>query len=202
MKRHCLVHHRAENEKRKVNETKLFRLKITRRTQIAIAPVFAIIVALVAFLMVARSSPAQFKGLDLGKTPAPDFRLTDQNGRMVALSDLRGKIVVLTFVYTQCADVCPVIAAKLSQVYDQVGDENRLFFAILIFTCLVVRTRYEFTACPTPTRLSFATPGNQCPPRLTFHSQRPSEFRAHLLADPVLILVALWQHTCLNRDTD
>ena len=123
MKLHCLVHHRAENEKRKVNETKLLRKKSPRHAQIAIAFVFAIIVALVAFLMVARSTPAQFKGLDLGKTPAPDFRLTDQNGQTVALSDLRGKIVVLTFVYTQCVDVCPVIAAKLSQVYDQVGDD-------------------------------------------------------------------------------
>ena len=106
-----------------MDETKLFRLKIPRRTQIAIASAFAIIVALVAFLMVARSTPPQFKGLDLGKTPAPDFRLTDQSRRTVALSDLRGKIVVLTFVYTKCVDICPVIAAKLSQVYDQLGDD-------------------------------------------------------------------------------
>lgn len=106
-----------------MNETKLLREKLSHRAQIAIASAFAIILAFAALLMAARSSPSQFKGLDLGKIPAPDFRLIDQNGRTVALSDLRGKIVVLTFVYTKCVDVCPVIAAKLSRVYDQLGDD-------------------------------------------------------------------------------
>src|SRR5438128_1750291 len=33
----------------------------------------------------------------------PDFRLTDQTRRRVALSDLRGKVVGINFVYTSCA---------------------------------------------------------------------------------------------------
>ena len=32
----------------------------------------------------------------------PDFRLTDQKGRPVALSDLRGKVVAINFIYTSC----------------------------------------------------------------------------------------------------
>ncbi len=80
-----------------------------------------LILALVALAAQACSTSARFQGTDLGGTPAPDFRLIDQRGSSVALSDLRGRVVVLTFVYTHCADVCPLIASKLSQVYNQLG---------------------------------------------------------------------------------
>jgi protein SCO1/2 len=67
----------------------------------------------------ARPTPAA--GLDLGGAPAPNFRLTDQSGTPVALADLRGKVVVLTFLYTTCPDICPVIAWKMGQVHDGLG---------------------------------------------------------------------------------
>lgn len=41
--------------------------------------------------------------------PAPTFTLTNQDGKRVALKDFRGKAVVLTFVYTECKDICPVL---------------------------------------------------------------------------------------------
>ena len=42
----------------------------------------------------------------------PDFRLTNQTRRPVALSDLRGKVVAINFIYTSCAlpDFCLRIA--------------------------------------------------------------------------------------------
>jgi protein SCO1/2 len=39
--------------------------------------------------------------LKLGET-VPDFTLTDQRRRSVALSDLRGKVVAINFIYTSC----------------------------------------------------------------------------------------------------
>ena len=45
---------------------------------------------------------------------APDFVLTDQEGKPVRLSDQRGKIVLLTFLYTQCPDICPLMADNLN----------------------------------------------------------------------------------------
>jgi protein SCO1/2 len=45
---------------------------------------------------------------------APDFVLTDQEGKRVRLSDQRGKIVLLTFLYTQCPDICPLMADNLN----------------------------------------------------------------------------------------
>ena len=47
---------------------------------------------------------------------APDFTLQDADGGTVALSDFRGKVVVLHFVYTNCPDVCPLHAERIAEV--------------------------------------------------------------------------------------
>ena len=36
-----------------------------------------------------------------------DFTLTDTNGKPLSLSSLKGKVVVLSFGYTHCPDICP-----------------------------------------------------------------------------------------------
>ncbi|HWX64545.1 SCO family protein, partial [Bradyrhizobium sp.] len=41
--------------------------------------------------------------------PAPTFTLTSQDAKPVALADLRGKVVALTFIYTDCPDICPLL---------------------------------------------------------------------------------------------
>jgi cytochrome oxidase Cu insertion factor (SCO1/SenC/PrrC family) len=45
--------------------------------------------------------------------PAPDFTLTSQAGRQVALSSLRGKVVLLTFLDPVCITDCPIIAQEM-----------------------------------------------------------------------------------------
>jgi cytochrome oxidase Cu insertion factor (SCO1/SenC/PrrC family) len=51
-----------------------------------------------------------------GKRKAPDFRLTDQNGKAVSLAAYRGRVVVLTFLDPLCRNYCPVEAARLGDV--------------------------------------------------------------------------------------
>jgi protein SCO1/2 len=41
--------------------------------------------------------------------PAPPFRLTDQDGNPLALEDLRGRAVLLDFIYTACPGPCPIL---------------------------------------------------------------------------------------------
>lgn len=60
-------------------------------------------------------------GTALHGRPAPDFRLEDQNGKTVTLADLQGKAVALTFLYTDCPDVCPVITTKFKEAQQQLG---------------------------------------------------------------------------------
>ena len=72
-------------------------------------------------MLSACAAPATLKGTDLGKTPAPDFKLTDQTGKPVSLANFRGKVVVLTFLYTHCPDECPLIASKLATTSGLLG---------------------------------------------------------------------------------
>jgi protein SCO1/2 len=53
-------------------------------------------------LLTQLAGTAPRKVLAIGDT-VPDFRLTNQKRRPVALSDLRGKVVAINFVYTSCA---------------------------------------------------------------------------------------------------
>jgi len=50
--------------------------------------------------------------------PVPDFELTDQAGKVIHLSDLRGKVVVLTFGYSRCPfpDYCLRLSNNLGAV--------------------------------------------------------------------------------------
>jgi protein SCO1/2 len=47
--------------------------------------------------------------------PAPNFSLVDQHGDVVSLERLRGRPVVLTFVFAHCETVCPLIIDRLKQ---------------------------------------------------------------------------------------
>jgi len=64
--------------------------------------------------------------------PAADFTLTDQNGLPFHMSEQKGKVVVMCFIYTHCTDICPFIAAKVKEVYQQLGADagNVAFVAV------------------------------------------------------------------------
>lgn len=55
--------------------------------------------------------------------PAADFRLVDQNGAPVALSDFRDRVVVLAFLDSQCQEVCPLTAVHLRAANQMLGDD-------------------------------------------------------------------------------
>jgi protein SCO1/2 len=46
---------------------------------------------------------------------APDFALVDQHGDRLSLGALRGRPVVLTFVFAHCETLCPLIVERLKQ---------------------------------------------------------------------------------------
>jgi protein SCO1/2 len=57
--------------------------------------------------------------------PVPDFPLIDQNGDATRLSDLRGRVVVVNFLYTRCPlpDVCPRLAANFAALRKRLGPD-------------------------------------------------------------------------------
>lgn len=72
----------------------------------------------------AHAQAGDWRRLDADE-PAPAFVLTDQNGRRVALKDFRGKALVLTFVFTECKDICPVLPQIVGRTDQWLSDEER-----------------------------------------------------------------------------
>lgn len=61
-----------------------------------------------------------------------DLALTDQDGRTVKLSDLRGRPAWLFFGYTNCPDVCPLTMGKMKAVKARLGDAaDRVAFVFI-----------------------------------------------------------------------
>src|SRR5690348_6052504 len=50
-----------------------------------------------------------------------DAVLTDQSGKLTHLSDLRGKVSLMFFGYTNCPDVCPVVVSDWTRVKKSIG---------------------------------------------------------------------------------
>jgi protein SCO1 len=97
--------------------------------------IWAVILALglvVAVVLYKLANPViqPYSGTELSGL-APDFRLMDQNGSFVGLSDFRGRVVVLTFFDSRCKDTCPLTAAQLLQTYKQLdqSEASRVVFA-------------------------------------------------------------------------
>jgi protein SCO1/2 len=61
---------------------------------------------------------------------APEFTLTKQDGKRLALKDLRGKVLAITFIFASCADTCPLLTAKMAGIQDRLGSDfgHKVFF--------------------------------------------------------------------------
>lgn len=67
--------------------------------------------------------------------PAPLFSLTSQDGKPVSMMGFRGKAVVVTFIYANCADICPLLTAKMARLQDRLGPDfgrNVVFASITV----------------------------------------------------------------------
>jgi protein SCO1/2 len=93
--------------------------------RLVLAAIGLLVVAGIALaLLVPRSAghPAELAGAEIQGSPsAPDFRLRDATGRPVDLRSLRGDVVLVTFLYVHCRDVCPLIASTLDEAVRTLG---------------------------------------------------------------------------------
>jgi protein SCO1/2 len=68
------------------------------------------------------SSKTPFKAIDVTGAPmGRELKLTDHNGTPRTLADFRGKVVVVTFGFTQCPDVCPTTLTDLASAMKKIG---------------------------------------------------------------------------------
>ena len=71
--------------------------------------------------MEAQGGEAQTQPTEFTPFPAPDFLLTDQDAQPFVLSSLRGKVVLLDFIFTRCPGPCPMLSTKFSHVQRRLG---------------------------------------------------------------------------------
>ena len=74
----------------------------------------AIVIAM--FILSVVPTASAYKGYQLSRGPVDDFTLTNQNNESVNLSDFRGDVIIVAFIFTKCPDVCPIITQLLRSV--------------------------------------------------------------------------------------
>ena len=67
-----------------------------------------------------------FQGVDVTGSPmGGELRLADAAGKARSLADFRGKVVVVSFGFTHCPDVCPTTLADLAAARKQLGADGQ-----------------------------------------------------------------------------
>lgn len=66
--------------------------------------------------------------------PVRDFTLTDQYGKDLRFDDLRGKLILVTFIFTTCPDLCPLLTAKLARIQEKLEAEKINGYFLLSIT--------------------------------------------------------------------
>jgi protein SCO1/2 len=56
----------------------------------------------------------------------PEFSFTETNGRRVTLADLKGKVWIVNFIYTNCPDTCPIQSAQMRQIQEDLQNDKDL----------------------------------------------------------------------------
>ena len=82
-----------------------------------------IVLALLIVAGLVATAPASAR-VPWRKNHLPDITLLTQDGKPVRLYDdlIKDKIFVVSFFFTTCGDICPLAAARLSQLQDALGD--------------------------------------------------------------------------------
>ncbi len=90
------------------------------------------LVALIILLSIGQTRAAETQWKD---GYVPNVPVTSQDGRSLLFYDdvLKGKITIISFIYTNCRDICPVVTARLSQLEEKLGDAvGRDYFFVSI----------------------------------------------------------------------
>jgi protein SCO1/2 len=110
---------------------------MTSRFWISSARAVSTILVLLTALAVFAHEPAakqQTKNAAAANIKAPNFVLIDQENRSFESTQLRGKVVVLNFIFTTCTDVCPLFTANLAQLQRKLSGRLADLFYVSITT--------------------------------------------------------------------
>ena len=64
--------------------------------------------------------------------PAPQFALPDQDNATVGTDDFRGRVTIVDFIFTSCANTCPKMTAKRAELQQLIRDPRVTFLSISV----------------------------------------------------------------------
>ena len=67
-------------------------------------------------------------------TAVTDFRLTNQDGKAFQFANSRGKLILVTFVFTSCPDVCPLFTANFASIQRALDEKKIKDYLLLSIT--------------------------------------------------------------------
>ena len=110
----------------------LARMTRTRRSFLwALVLVAAGVVAYGLGLLLHPAPPLAGQALTKDPPDVAGVHLVNDQGRPVALSDYRGKVLLVYFGYTRCADTCPLTMQKLAKAYRDAGAPSDVQVAMI-----------------------------------------------------------------------
>ncbi len=79
------------------------------------------------------ATPSPYRGGHVeNPTTAPELGLRNQDGKRVTVASLRGNVVFVSFLYTSCPDICPLITEKLRRAQAKAGGKNIRIIAVSV----------------------------------------------------------------------
>jgi protein SCO1/2 len=63
-----------------------------------------------------------------------EFTLTKTDGNSTNLSDYDGQVLVVSFIYSRCPDVCPIVSSNLRWVSQELAEDYGINFSIISIT--------------------------------------------------------------------
>src|SRR2546426_12628276 len=81
-------------------------------------------IAMLAVAAVSTPGPGEAQSRPWGEGYFPDLPVVTQDGKTLRFYDdlIKGKIVLISLIYTSCPDICPLTTARIAQMEEKLGD--------------------------------------------------------------------------------
>jgi len=133
---------------------------------------FLAAIAMLAASIVAAPSPLNAQSQRRGADYFPNLPVVTQDGKTLKFYDevIKDKIVLISFIYTNCPDICPLTTARIAQVEDELGE---MVGRDIFFISMTVDPERD-----TPERLKEFATAFDAGPGWLFLTGKPQDIRA------------------------
>jgi len=84
------------------------------------------VIIAVAFSFIYTQMHLTSKSLLPRLSAVPDFTLTERSGEKVPLNDLKGKVWIADFIFTNCGGSCPIMSSTMANFQEQLKDVKNI----------------------------------------------------------------------------